>query len=164
MLYSKKSIWFTQADILVIPVNTKGIMGNGLAAQSRSRFPRNFEIYQLACSVGSFQVGTILTTFTPHVSSLVYQRLLNFPTKKNWVNDSKLEYIEAGLKKVAMLLDKTQWTIAIPPLGCGKGKLKQTDVLELIVASLEDYGDRTILVGFDETEIERYKGWLLQEV
>ncbi|RLI76887.1 hypothetical protein DRP04_12165, partial [Archaeoglobales archaeon] len=41
-----------KADVLVNPVNTKGVMGKGIARQFKQRFPRMYESYRRACLRG----------------------------------------------------------------------------------------------------------------
>jgi O-acetyl-ADP-ribose deacetylase (regulator of RNase III) len=55
--------------------------------------------------------------------------IINFPTKRHWKADSKIEDIDAGLVD---LIDQVKQlkirSIAIPPLGCGNGGLNWNDV------------------------------------
>jgi hypothetical protein len=64
---------------------------------------------------------------------------LLFPTKENWRNPSKLEYIEAGLKHfVQIYADKSINSIAFPRLGCGNGALDWKDVQPLMEKYLKN--------------------------
>ena len=52
-----------------------------------------------------------------------------FPTKQNWRNPSKIEYIEDGLLKfVNTYAEKNISSIAFPRLGCGNGELDWNEV------------------------------------
>jgi transposase-like protein len=62
--------------------------------------------------------------------------LLLFPTKKHWRSPSKIEYIEAGLKKFVKYYDKFGIeSIAFPKLGCGNGGLDW----EIVKPIMEEY-------------------------
>jgi hypothetical protein len=65
--------------------------------------------------------------------------VINFPTKENWRNPSKLEWISAGLadlKNRVMMIGIE--SIAIPALGCANGGLRFEDVRPLIEEKLND--------------------------
>jgi len=50
----------SDAEALVNPVNTQGIMGKGLAFQFKKKFPNNYKLYLEKCSNNSFDIGTEL--------------------------------------------------------------------------------------------------------
>lgn len=55
--------------------------------------------------------------------------ILLFPTKENWRDSSKIEYLEAGLQKfVDSYAEKGITSIAFPKLGCGNGGLSWDEV------------------------------------
>lgn len=113
------NIFDTDSQALVNPVNTDGIMGKGLAYQFKIKYPLNFKNYVEKCKSGAFDVGTDLI-YTKENNKII----INFPTKKNWKENSKIEYIEIGLKKLNELIKKENISsISIPPLGAGNGKL-----------------------------------------
>lgn len=59
--------------------------------------------------------------------------VLLFPTKKDWHEPSRLEYIEAGLKKfVETYAEKGITSIAFPKIGCGCGSLSWEEVKPLM--------------------------------
>src|SRR6185312_8654562 len=61
------------------------------------------------------------------------QMVLNFPTKQHWKNPSKLEWIEAGLKKFVSNYRKLGIVeISFPRLGCGNGGLDWKKVCPLM--------------------------------
>lgn len=119
------------AQALVNPVNTAGVMGKGLALQFKRAYPDNFTSYAKACAEGRMRPGEILCV-------LVDDRwILNFPTKRHWRSKSRLEDIEAGLDDLVRFLNELDiGSVAVPPLGCGHGGLKWPTVHSLIVAKL----------------------------
>lgn len=84
-------IFLSKCDYLVNPVNTIGIMGKGLALQFKNYFPKNFLQYQRACKNESLIPGRILINYENN------KYIVNFPTKKHYKDDSKIEYIVSGL-------------------------------------------------------------------
>jgi len=77
-----------------------------------------FQQYQMFCEKKQFQVGLLWLYKTNH------KWVLNFPTKRDWKQPSKIEYIEIGLEKfVSSYADKGITSIAFPMLGCGNGGL-----------------------------------------
>lgn len=117
---------------LVNTVNTKGVMGKGIALQFKHAFPNNYKAYVEACKEGQVQIGQMFIFDLGLLSMSRY--IVNFPTKKHWRNPSKLEYIKSGL---ADLLEQIKTlgieSIAIPPLGAGNGGLPWAEVRPLIV-------------------------------
>lgn len=142
------SIFCIGAQAAVIPVNCKGIMGNGLALYSKNRFPENYNRYRRACLNGDFSIGKILVT---EVTSDPYIRyIINFPTKDHWLEDSKLSFIEEGLVTLKKVIESSGIeSIAIPPLGCGKGKLDWDIVKPLVVQHLKGLDAEIYLVEYD---------------
>lgn len=122
-------------DALVNTVNTVGVMGKGIALQFKKRFPGNFKAYAAACKAGDVETGRM---FIFDAGQLVRPRwIINFPTKRHWKSNSRIEDIDAGLDDLARAIaDLGIRSIAVPPLGCGLGGLRWTDVKPLIEAKL----------------------------
>lgn len=125
------SILDADADALVNPVNTQGVMSKGLAMQFKIRFRDNYLSYKRACKAGELTIGTV------HVYTLGKpppKYIINLPTKEHWRDGSQLEYVREGL---AALLSEVRSraisSVAIPPLGCGLGGLAWAEVRPLIV-------------------------------
>lgn len=112
-------IFLSKAIVLVNPVNTEGIMGKGLAYQFKQKFPNNFKNYSLECKEGNVDIDKPLV-WTKEKNKII----VNFPTKKSWKENSKIEYIEKGLEKLKQFLIELKLeSVAIPPIGAGNGKL-----------------------------------------
>jgi O-acetyl-ADP-ribose deacetylase (regulator of RNase III) len=124
-------------DALVNTVNTKGVMGKGIALQFRRAFPENYEAYRAACDVGEVQLGRMFVVMTGHLGRP--RLIINFPTKKHWKSRSRIADIEAGLVDLRRVLDEHDVeSLALPPLGCGLGGLEWSDVRPRIEAALAD--------------------------
>lgn len=131
--YIEGDIFDSPAQVIVNTVNTVGVMGKGLALSFKNRYPDMFERYKRVCEEGKLQIGNLMLFYYPD------HWLMLFPTKENWRNPSKLEYIEKGLQKfVNTYADKRINSIAFPKLGCGNGDLDWNDVKPLMEKYLKN--------------------------
>ncbi|NCB03610.1 MAG: hypothetical protein EOM67_15875 [Spirochaetia bacterium] len=123
------------AQALVNAVNCVGVMGKGIALQFKKKFPQNFDSYVVACNKKEVNPGIVHifqtnTLFNP-------QFIINFPTKRDWKDSSRIEDITSGLDSLRNVIKKHHITsIAIPPLGCGMGGLNWDEVKILIIEYL----------------------------
>lgn len=126
-------IFKSQAQTLVAPVNTYGVMGNGLALAFKNRYPGLDAAYKKACRYGVFkQKGYSLFRFSET------RNILCFPTKKDWRNPSELIWIDISLEAIVRDFEECGITsLAVPALGCGKGQLEWEHVLPLIQHHLD---------------------------
>lgn len=121
--YIEGNIFNSPAQVIVNTVNTIGVMGKGIALSFKKRYPGMFEVYKKACDKHQLTIGKLMLYYAPD------HWILLFPTKENWRNPSKIEYLEAGLSKfVATYTEKRITSIAFPKLGCGNGELPWTEV------------------------------------
>lgn len=136
------------AEALVNTVNCVGVMGKGIALEFKNRWPENYKYYKESCLKKELHPGHMLVWENNSLISEGEPRLIiNFPTKKHWRNDSKIEYIQDGLddlKKIIINLNIR--SIAIPPLGCGNGGLDWSIVKPLIVEKLSNIKDLHIRI------------------
>lgn len=122
-------------EAIVNTVNCVGVMGKGIALQFRQAFPANFDVYEKACKAGNVHPGKMHVFSTGEFVNPKY--IINFPTKTHWRAPSKLAYVEDGLADlVRVISDLHISSIAIPPLGCGNGGLRWSDVLPLIETAM----------------------------
>jgi len=122
----------SQAQTLVNTVNCVGVMGKGVAAEFKKRFPAMFKDYQLRCERKEVKLGEPYLFADPSG-----QQIINFPTKGHWRSSSRLADIEAGLDYIVAHIG--EWdvrSIALPPLGCGNGGLEWSEVGPLIYHKL----------------------------
>lgn len=127
LTYIRTSILESKAQTVTNTVNTVGVMGKGLASAMKKRYPEMFHEYVRLCDEHKVRIGRLWLWKT------ATQWVLNFPTKRNWRNPSKLSYIESGLRKfVAEYERRGIWEIAFPRLGCGNGNLDWDDVRPLM--------------------------------
>lgn len=135
--FTKGNLLTANAEALVNTVNTVGVMGKGIALQFKEEFPENFAIYADACKSGELMPGKLLITNEKNRAG-EEKTIINFPTKLNWRNPSKYEYIRDGLAELVKAISERKITsIAIPPLGCGNGGLKWEIVKGMIEEALK---------------------------
>jgi O-acetyl-ADP-ribose deacetylase (regulator of RNase III)/uncharacterized protein YwgA len=127
-------IFESKAQTLVNTVNTVGVMGKGIALGFRKRFPEMFEDYARRCERHEVQLTRpyIYRRLTP-------PHIINFPTKDHWRSVSKLEDITRGLKYLqAHIAEWGVTSLAVPPLGCGEGRLEWSVVGSTLYRHLRD--------------------------
>jgi O-acetyl-ADP-ribose deacetylase (regulator of RNase III) len=145
LLSREGSLLDADADALVNPVNTAGVMGKGLALQFRQAYPGNFRAYQAACCDGEVRLGRMFTYATGLASGPRF--IINFPTKGHWRSRSYLVNIKAGLADLRRVIqDRGIRSAAIPALGCGLGGLDWSEVQPLIAEALGDLPDVRVVV------------------
>ena len=131
----KGNLFDQDTEAVVNTVNCVGVMGRGIALQCKQRYPDNFKVYLEACKRGELSPGRLLIFQTGGLSNPKY--IINFPTKVHWRNASRTEYIESGMKALADFIRSNHVkSIAMPPLGCGLGRLSWSVVRPLIEKEL----------------------------
>lgn len=133
--YKQGDILSEETEALVNSVNCVGVMGRGIALQFKNAFPENFKAYAEACKREEVQPGRMFVFETRKLTNPRY--IINFPTKRHWRGQSRIEDIEAGL---TALVDTIRLynihSIAIPPLGTGLGGLEWIGVKSRIETAL----------------------------
>ena len=143
------------AEALVNTVNCVGVMGRGIALQFKKAYPENFRLYAAACKRGEIRPGQMYVFETRRLTNPRY--IVNFPTKRHWRGNSRIEDIEAGLKDLVKVIRvRDIHSIAVPPLGSGLGGLKWTTVRTRIEKALRGFNNLQVAVfepcGAPETE------------
>ena len=137
--YTKGNLLEAKAEALVNTVNEVGVMGKGIALQFREAFPASAHEYVEASHRKEVHVGRVFVT---HDESLAGPHwIIHFPTKRNWRQPSRLEWVREGLRDLAKVVRENGIeSIALPPLGCGNGGLEWNDVrreIELAFSGVE---------------------------
>ncbi len=119
--YLKGNIFESGAQVIVNTVNCEGYMGKGLALSFKQKYPHMFSVYQEECERGKIRIGR------PSLYKESNPWILNFPTKDKWRANSKLEYLDKGLKYFVTNYKRVGIkSIAFPKLGAQNGKLSWT--------------------------------------
>lgn len=117
-----------ESKAIVIPVNTLGIAGAGLARQWALHYPDEHRLYGIVCKHKRFSIGEVLP-----VISAPDRLFLCFPTKIVPQKRSELVWIEDGLSDLRRLIPTLLiQSLALPALGCGLGGLPWREVRPLI--------------------------------
>lgn len=160
VIYASGDMLLCDVDCIVNPCNTVGVYGGGLSKQISEKFKWATDHYVAACKEKSIRVGH------PYLSHQEGKRpaILHFPTKEDWKNPSKMEYIVEGLTWFKGLY--TGWktyhdmrTYAFPMLGCGLGGLNWSEVEEEMLKTFHSMKGVTIVIYIDDKTFtkNRYK-------
>lgn len=126
-------LYFVQGDmflgnheVLVNPINARGVAGKGVALQFKNNYPDWFTKYKEVCDKNALMAGDIWVYHT----GLKYPKyIFNAVTKQHWKYRSEKIWIIHCYQKIANLILKFQVkSIGIPPLGCGCGGLYWGDI------------------------------------
>ena len=113
-------IFQSRAQTLVIEVTCVGTMGKGDMLEFRQRFPGVYKEHRGYCKAKLIKLGE------PHLYRCVVPPwVITFPTKEHGRSATRLEYIVRGLEHLER--HHREWgiiSLAVPPLGCGKGQLE----------------------------------------
>lgn len=141
----KGNLLEADTEALVNTVNSVGFMGKGIALQFKKAFPDNFNAYQKACRRKEVKPGKMFVYETGSMMNPKY--IINFPTKRNWRGNSRLEYIDSGLTALLREIRKRKIrSVAIPPLGSGLGGLNWNEVRPRIEKAFEALPDVEVLL------------------
>ena len=129
----KGNIFNSKTQVLVNTVNCVGVMGKGIALECKLRYPKMYETYKKFCDQNKLSPGALQLwkDSSPWI--------LNFPTKLDWRDLSKFEYLEKGLDKfVNTYEEKGIKSISFPMLGASLGGLPENLVFELMTEKLHN--------------------------
>lgn len=143
--FTQGNLLEARVDAMLNTVNTVGIMGKGIALMFKERFPENFKAYAAACKAGNVRVGEMFVTAGAELDGPRW--IINFPTKKQWFQPTKLEWVRSGLVALKTVIREKQIkSIALPPLGCGNGGLDWAVVRPIIENALAELKDVEVVV------------------
>jgi O-acetyl-ADP-ribose deacetylase (regulator of RNase III) len=136
----KGNIWefYRNGYYVVIPTNGcvkkngRAVMGKGLALQCTEFF-----------NDVSLTLGRCINTSGNVLYLLDGYRLITFPTKDHWSEDSNLNLINKSAQELLELADMLQEEmetvkIALPKVGCGCGNLSWYEVRNILFEYLDD--------------------------
>jgi len=131
--FTNGNMFDVPADIRINTVNCVGVMGAGVALAFKRLHPLMFAEYQRKCSAGLIGPGQLHVWQSPNG-----ERIVNFPTKRHWRDNSRYEDIEAGLIALkAFLANQGPVRVTLPALGCGHGRLNWNVVAAAIAKHLQ---------------------------
>jgi O-acetyl-ADP-ribose deacetylase (regulator of RNase III) len=136
------------AECIVNTVNSIGIMGKGVALRFKEKYPKECEAFNIYSK--RFAVKGAPTLMKPKFIKLDTladpKYIMFFPTKIDWRNDSKLEYIERNLPYAFERLKSLKIaSVAFPWPGCGNGNLRKEDVSKIFDKYIHMYDGQVTL-------------------
>ena len=135
VVYKFGNILDDDADAIVVPVNTVGVMGKGLAKEFADLYPVSKAAYRRFCNDNTLRIGSVVFTQEYHAKTKCIFFPFFFPTKGHWLEKSSLTDIAMSFGYLARVLlnSRSLTTLAIPALGCGLGGLDWQDVEPLLL-------------------------------
>jgi O-acetyl-ADP-ribose deacetylase (regulator of RNase III) len=141
------SIFGTEAQAIVVPVNTVGAMGAGLALGARKKYgDKVYNPYRAACALGYLEAGDegVAQAMTVEVNG---KSIILAPTKEDWRDPSHLTWVRGAMQAIAReAIENNITSVAIPALGCGEGGLDWNEVRPIIEAKAEQLVEMGVAV------------------
>lgn len=145
MIEKNGDVFTTEATFIAHGCNVDGVMGAGVAATVRSRYPSIYEAYKYVCDTGRFKVGdcyALMASDGKVILNLATQDRPGPHARYEWVAEALME---AASEAEGMMPEQDSILIAMPEIGCGIGGLDWEQV-QILVESTES--------SFDAVEFE----------
>jgi hypothetical protein len=123
---NKFNDWYRVITINNVVTNNKLVMGKGIAKGCKERYPG---------------VNTIFASIIKNRGYKVFVapgKLIGFPTKYHWKEDSDLTLIEKSARELQELKERIEGNVLMPKVGCGNGGLAWEDVKPIIEPYLNE--------------------------
>lgn len=133
------SIEIIQGDLLGVGApkaiahgcNAQGVMGAGIAAQIRARFPQCFETYRKRCQHGTYVLGDV-EHWSGSQDGEKYD-VFNCCTQVKPGRDARIVAIETALcRTLSIAREHGIAVLGMPKIGCGLGGLNWNVVLPVL--------------------------------
>ena len=122
------NIFNTDATAIGHGVNTRGVMGAGIAKQFRVRFPAMYDSYSAACRSGQLNPGECLAY--PDRSGLL---IANIASQDAPGPRARLVWLRTGVASALVsAAEHGHRVLALPQIGCGIGGLAWGEVLPVL--------------------------------
>ena len=127
IIYTEGTVFNAGAQAIVNTVNCDGFMGAGIALEFSLRYPKMLVDYETKCKNDLVKIGKV------DYFNMGDTIIINFPTKQHFQFQSKLAWIENGLKDfVATYKKHNIESVAFPKLGTSNGGLNWDDVKSIM--------------------------------
>lgn len=138
MIDRSGDLFTTEAKVIGHGVNTRGVMGAGIAVAFRNRWPQMYEEYRLACEDGSLVAGSCLLWET---GSEGVELVANIASQDFPGPHASLSWLDQGATCAAAgALERGYDTIAIPRIGAGIGGLDWDEAAQVLRKVEEETG------------------------
>lgn len=112
------------AGAIVIPVNTVGVAGKGLAMQWAKEYPEQAEAYREACNRGDLRPGQVLVYEGKELPDSSRQLVVLAVTKNHFRQDSSESLVRsAAVATRTALEERGSPSVDLPLLGAGNGRV-----------------------------------------
>lgn len=130
------NIFTTDLPAIGHGVNTKGVMGAGIAKTIRANFPDVYSLYRDYCQEGRLKPGDVFPAFS--VMSNPNRWIFNIASQNNTGPDATYEWVEMGMAKALVLAKNLGLSgLALPRIASGIGGL-EWDLVEPIMTAAAD--------------------------
>jgi O-acetyl-ADP-ribose deacetylase (regulator of RNase III) len=121
------NLFDSTADAYAHGVNTKGLMGAGIAVSFKRAYPEMYAEYKDICKTSRLSPGSLFTYRAP--DRVIY----NIASQDNPGRHARLEWVESGLVcALGRAAEDGVGLLAMPRIGCGIGGLAWDDVRDII--------------------------------
>lgn len=137
------NLFDSEAEVLGHGVNVKGVMGAGIAAQFKIKYPDMYVDYKEYCDKGLFRPGTVqIVDVEPNrfIANIASQDSPGANARYSWLTMA-LTSLYSGMWNTG----RSDWTVALPQIGCGIGGLDWDIVKSMITDVAECYEIKTEL-------------------
>ncbi|MEJ7556295.1 MAG: ADP-ribose-binding protein [Aquificaceae bacterium] len=151
------SLLEVQADAIVNPANSLGLMGGGVAGVIK-RFGGE-EIEKEAVSKAPIPVGSAVLT---SAGKLPFKGVIHAPTMEEPAMETTEEKVRKAVRAVLELADRMGFeSIAMPGMGTGVGRLPKDVSARAMIEEIRNFQPknlkRVILVDLDRQMVEEWK-------
>ena len=151
------SLLEVQADAIVNPANSLGLMGGGVAGVIK-RFGGE-EIEKEAVSKAPIPVGSAVLT---SAGKLPFKGVIHAPTMEEPAMETTEEKVRKAVRAVLELADRMGFeSIAMPGMGTGVGRLPKDVSARAMIEEIRNFQPknlkRVILVDLDKQMVEEWK-------
>ncbi len=153
----KGSILEADADVIVNPANSRGLMGGGVAGVIKKFGGR--EIEEEAVSKAPIPVGSAVLT---GAGRLKFKGVIHAPTMEEPAMRTSEEKVRKSVRAAMELAEKEGFSsIAFPGMGTGVGRVPQSVSARAMVEEIKSFKagkiERVILVDIDEDMVKEWE-------
>ncbi len=136
LIHRTGNIFDTDAPAIGHGINMAGVMGAGIAAQFRDRFPEMYEAYRASCQAGELKPGSAYPWQTED-GRVIYNITSQVHPGPNASYDNLIWGVVAAIQDAAF---RGLTSIALPRIGSGIGGLDER-LVEVILSDLATRSD-----------------------
>lgn len=125
--YHARGHWVVVTTNGVVRADGACVMGRGIAAQAKKKYPRL-----------PYHLGRRIRDYGNHVHLFPDYRIISFPVKHKWFERADLELITRSTKELSAIWDSADGQVFLVRPGCGNGQLDWSEVKPVIEPFLDD--------------------------